>query len=109
MDEKSKLFAFLEKKKDSTYKTQNLFPSNKTALAKIELLKEIYEFFGFNFLSVAFLREKEGKYWKSLIKVFKDEKDGLRLMMHSLKHHYRRLKSYDILRIRNVTYVIPKQ
>jgi len=103
-NERLKLFTFLEKKKEDTYKIQNKYPSNKTAIAKIELLKEIYEYFGFNFVSTAFLREREEKYYKSLIRVFKDEKEGMKLIIESLKHHYRRLRKYDVLKVGKATY-----
>jgi len=104
-----KFFKFLERKKEDTYKVQNKCPSNKTAVSKIELLKEIYEYFGFNFLRVAFLREREQKYYKSLMRVFKDKKEETKLIVHNLKFHYRRLRNYDVLKVGNATYVIPKR
>lgn len=109
MDETSKLFEFLERKKEETYKIQNKNPSNKTAIGKIELLREIYKYHRFNFLKVAFLREREEKYWISLMKAFKDKKEGTKLILESLKHHYRRLRSYDILKVGKVNYVISSQ
>ena len=72
----------------------------------IELLKEIYGYFGFNFLKIAFLRERERKYWKSLMRAFKDEREGTKLVIESLKHHYRRLRNYDVLKVGKATYTI---
>lgn len=106
MDEKTKLFRFLEKKKDETYKIQNKIPSNKTALAKIELLKELYTYVEFNFVSVGFLREREKKYWNDLMNTFKDKEGTTEFLIESLKHHYWRFKKYDILKVGNKTYTM---
>lgn len=109
MDKEAKFFKFLERKKEAIYKTQNNYPSNKTAIGKIELLKEIYEDLGFNFLKVAFLREREQKYYKSLMRAFKNKEETTGLIVESLKHHYRRLRSYDILKVGNIVYVFPEK
>jgi len=109
MKEKLKFFKFLERKKEENYRVQNKAPSNKTAIGKIELLREIYKYHGFSFLSVAFLREGEEKYYKSLMRALKDKKEEMELITHNLKFHYRRLRNYDVIKVGNVTYVISEK
>ncbi len=49
-DKENKFFGFLEKEKDKLYELENQNSKLKTTKAQLELLEEIYKFFGFKFL-----------------------------------------------------------
>ncbi|MCK4521072.1 MAG: hypothetical protein KAU20_00735 [Nanoarchaeota archaeon] len=76
----NEFFKFLEKKKDELYKLQNRKIKLKMISAKLEILKEIYAYCGFNFQKTAFLRENEKRRWNSdfntLKKEYKNTKDS---------------------------------
>ena len=46
-DKQTEFIRFLEKKKEELYRLQNQNPKQKTTKAKLELLEEVYKFYGF--------------------------------------------------------------
>lgn len=115
MDKETKFFKFLEKKKEELYKIENKGKQYKSTIAQLKLLEEIYKFWNFNFLKVAFLRDNEKVKWDSYMKILKNipnetEREnktfvGMR-SLEVLNIVYRRLKKYDVLRVADKTYKI---
>jgi hypothetical protein len=115
MNKETQFFQFLEKKKENLYKIENKGTQYKTTTAQLKLLKEIYEFWNFNFLKVAYLRPNEKEKWNSYMKILKnipneEEREKKRFVgmksLNVLKVVYNRLKNYDILKVGNQSYVI---
>lgn len=115
MDKDTKFFKFLEERKEELYKAENKGKQYRTVKRQLELLEEIYEFWNFNFLKVAFLRDNEKIKWDSYMKILKNIPDetereskifvGMR-SLDILKIVYRRLKNYDVLKVKDKTYTI---
>ena len=115
MDKETKFFKFLEEKKEELYRIENKGKQYKSTIAQLKLLEEVYEFWDFNFLKVAFLRDNEKFKWDSYMNILKNipcEKEreskifvGMR-SLEVLKVVYRRLKKYDVLKVKNKNLVI---
>lgn len=115
MNKETRIFKFLEEKKEELYKIENKSKQYKSTIAQLKLLEEIYRFWNFNFLKIAFLRDNEKVKWDSYMKILKNipnetEREskifvGMR-SLEVLKVVYRRLKKYDVLKVKDKTYII---
>ena len=109
-DKQTEFFEFLEIKKDELYKLVNQNSKLKTTKAKLELLDEIYKFWGFNFLRVAYLRENEKNKWRYyyclLKKEGEKESETEKSVLKKILLIFKRLKKYDIIKIRKSSYVL---
>ncbi len=80
----------------------------KATMEQLKLLKELYKFWDFNFLKVAYLRECEEIQWDFISGVFKrsvkNKKEKTKSILNYMKTKYKRLKKYDILKIANKNY-----
>ena len=105
MDKEISFFEFLEKKKVNLYKIENKGIQYKTTTAQLKLLKGIYKFWNFNFLSVAYLNPKEKEEWYKYKKII-SSKEKETDCIDAIKTVFERLKKYDILKIEENYYNI---
>ncbi len=93
----NKFFTYLEKQKEDLYKKQNKYPQRKSLSPQLKQLEGIYNFWNFNFSSIAFLRPNEEKRWRKYQKLKMDDIE----IIPVLKMLYKRLDKYDLLKLGN--------
>ena len=115
MTPQTKLFQFLEKKKEELYKLENQNKSLHIVKPQLILIKEIYKIFNFNYLKIAFIQKKEEKLWNQYFKILRQAPDYELKVLSGLNHLnktkflYNRLKKYDVLRVGGMSYFLGKQ
>ena len=112
MNNQTKLFQFLEKKKEELYKLENQNKQLRIIKPQLILIKEIYKILKFNYLKIAFIQKKEEKLWDQYFKILKQAPDyelkvlnGLNLLGETRTLHDR-LRKYDVLRVGGKSYFL---